>query len=93
MVAIDIEPGCVVEIDANLLLRNARGESACRDDENEDLAAVAHAAEAEDEELQEAIRQSLADGDRPPTGERPHCKNQLLLCVNLCICCFASRRF
>ena len=47
----------------------------CRDDQNEDVAAVAEAAEAEDEELQEAIRQSLISGGKPSHGrlESLHC--------------------
>ncbi|KAK9861414.1 hypothetical protein WJX84_011927 [Apatococcus fuscideae] len=39
-----------------------------KDDQNEDVAAVAEAAEAEDEELQEAIRQSLISGGKPSHG-------------------------
>ncbi len=41
---------------------------ASRDEQNEDVAAVAEAAEAEDEELQEAIRQSLVSSGHPSTG-------------------------
>lgn len=50
----------------NVCSKRAAGDY--RDDDNEDVAAVAHAAEAEEEELQEAIRQSLADGGQPSTG-------------------------
>ena len=39
-----------------------------RDDQNEDVAAVAEAAQAEEEELQEAIRQSLAGSGHPASG-------------------------
>ncbi|KAK9819017.1 hypothetical protein WJX74_004467 [Apatococcus lobatus] len=51
-----------------------------KDDENEDVAAIVHAAEAEDEELQEAIRQSLVEpGGGSPKGSVIAARAQQLL--------------